>query len=54
MKKTEKQRFDFDLDFLIGFGAGILANLLAQWIYDKWIVDKIKKNEKLAGLLKKC
>lgn len=49
MRKNEKQRFDFDLDFFIGFASGVAANLLAQYAYDKWLVPLIKKNEQGMG-----
>jgi hypothetical protein len=34
-KKTEKSRLDFDRDFFIGFGLGILSNLVGSYLYEK-------------------
>ena len=45
MRKTEKQRIDFDLDFFIGFASGIAANIIAQVLYEKLIVPMLKKDK---------
>lgn len=54
MKKTEKQRIDFDLDFFIGFASGIAANIIAQVLYEKVIVPMLKKDEPKKMLSGKC